>query len=42
MRKTIDFFERKGKQRIKNDDQWCVWYDDFIQFLKDNRSLRPC
>ena len=37
MRKTIDFFERKGKQRIKSDDQWCVWYDDFIQFLKDNR-----
>ena len=37
MRKTIDFFERKGKQRIKFDDQWCVWYDDFIQFLKDNK-----
>ena len=37
MKKTIDFFERKGKQRIKADDQWCVWYDDFIQFLKDNK-----
>ncbi|HET6488442.1 MAG TPA: acyl-CoA dehydrogenase [Syntrophales bacterium] len=37
MRKTIDFFERKGKQRIKYDDQWCVWYDDFIEFLKDNK-----
>ena len=37
MKKTIDFFERKGKQRIKTDDQWCVWYDDFIQFLKDNK-----
>ena len=37
MQKTIDFFERKGKQRIKADDQWCVWYDDFIQFLKDNK-----
>ena len=37
MKKTIDFFERKGKQRIKTDDQWCVWYDDFVQFLKDNK-----
>ena len=37
MRKTIDFFERKGKRRIKEDDQWCVWYSDFIEFLKDNK-----
>jgi acyl-CoA dehydrogenase len=37
MRKTIDFFERKGKLRIKEDDQWCVWYEDFVQFLKDNK-----
>ncbi len=37
MKMTIDFFERKGKRRIKEDDQWCVWYSDFIEFLKNNK-----
>jgi acyl-CoA dehydrogenase len=34
MKKTIDFFETKGKKRLKEDDHERVWYDDFIQFLK--------
>lgn len=37
MQKTIAFFERKGKRRLKEDDQWRVWYDDFLQFVKENR-----
>ena len=26
---TIEFFENKGLQKIKEDDQAMVWYDDF-------------
>jgi acyl-CoA dehydrogenase len=37
MQKTIAFFERKGKRRLKEDDQWRVWYDDFLQFIKENK-----
>jgi len=36
MVKTIDFFERKGKQKLKEDDRNRVWYEDFLQFIKDN------
>ncbi len=34
MRKTIKFFEDKGKARIKEDDQKHVWYADFLEFVK--------
>jgi acyl-CoA dehydrogenase len=34
MKKTIDFFETKGKKRLKEEHYERVWYDDFIQFLK--------
>jgi len=34
MQKTIDFFETKGKKRLKEEHHERVWYDDFIQFLK--------
>jgi len=34
MRKTIAFFEDKGKQRIKEDDRRRVWYADFLEFQK--------
>ena len=34
MRKTIKFFETKGKKRLKADDRDRVWYDDFLQFIK--------
>ena len=34
MKKTIDFFETKGKKKLKEEHFERVWYDDFIQFLK--------
>jgi acyl-CoA dehydrogenase len=37
MLKTIDFFERKGKRRIKEDDHAHIWYDDFLQFVKEEK-----
>ncbi len=30
MRKTIQFFEQKGKRRLKHDDRQFVWYADFL------------
>jgi len=33
--KTIAFFENKGLRRIKEDDQSMVWYEDFLQFIKE-------
>ncbi len=37
MLKMIEYFESRGKQRLKADSHARVWYDDFIQFLKDNK-----
>jgi len=37
MLKTIEFFERKGKKRLKDDDHQRVWYTDFLQFVKENK-----
>ena len=34
MLKTIQFFESKGKRRLKADDRDCVWYSDFLDFQK--------
>ena len=34
MKKTIDFFETKGKKQLKEDDHERIWYDDFLQFIK--------
>ena len=34
MLKTIDFFETKGKRKIKADDHARTWYADFIEFQK--------
>jgi acyl-CoA dehydrogenase len=34
MQKTIEFFETKGKKKLKEDDHNRVWYDDFLQFVK--------
>jgi acyl-CoA dehydrogenase len=36
MLRTIDFFEKKGKMKLKEDDRERVWYDDFLQFVRDN------
>lgn len=33
MRKTIAFFEAKGKKQLKKDDRERVWYADFIDFV---------
>ena len=37
MRKTIEFFERKGKERIKDDYHAQVWYADFLDFVKEEK-----
>ena len=37
MRKTIAFFEQKGKRRLKEDDRERVWYADFLEFVKNER-----
>ncbi len=34
MRKTIEFFEQKGKRRLKADYHARVWYADFLDFVK--------
>ena len=34
MLKTIEFFENKGKAKIKEDDHNRVWYADFLEFQK--------
>ena len=33
MLKTIEFFEKKGLARIKQDDHGAVWYQDFLDFV---------
>lgn len=35
--KTIAFFENKGLAKIKEDDQAMVWYDDFLDFIKEEK-----
>ncbi len=35
--KTIAFFENKGLKKIKEDDQTKVWYQDFLDFIMENR-----
>jgi acyl-CoA dehydrogenase len=37
MRRTIAFFERKGKRRLKEDDHARTWYADFLAFVKEER-----
>lgn len=37
MLKTIDFFEKKGKHKLKEDDRNRVWYEDFLEFIKENK-----
>lgn len=35
--KTIAFFEKKGLKKIKEDDQSKVWYQDFLDFIKEEQ-----
>ena len=37
MRTTIEFFERKGKRRLKEDYHARGWYADFLEFVKAER-----
>lgn len=37
MKKTIDFFENRGKNQLKLDYHERIWYADFIDFLKENK-----
>jgi len=37
MRKTIDFFERKGKRHVRDDYHAKVWYADFLDFVKEEK-----
>jgi acyl-CoA dehydrogenase len=37
MLKAIEFFERKGKNRIKEDYHAQIWYADFLEFVKEER-----
>ena len=37
MRKTVEFFEAKGLQKVKEDDRAAVWYRDFLEFARQER-----
>ena len=37
VKKTIAFFETKGKQKLKEDDHERVWYEDFLEFSKKEK-----
>ena len=37
MQATVDFFERKGKRKLKEDDRERVWYADFLDFQRDEK-----
>ncbi len=37
MQKTIAFFEKKGLRQIKKDYHDKVWYQDFVDFLKEEK-----
>jgi len=37
MAATVDFFESRGKARLKHDDHERVWYSDFLNFIGRER-----
>ncbi|SLM27897.1 Acd9 [Desulfamplus magnetovallimortis] len=37
MKKTINFFETKGKEKLKFDYHNKVWYADFLNFVKEEK-----
>lgn len=39
MKKTIEFFEAKGKKKLKHDDHERVWYADFLEFVKKEKAF---
>src|SRR5207245_989998 len=34
VRRTVDFFESRGKRKLKEDDRERTWYADFLEFQK--------
>jgi acyl-CoA dehydrogenase len=39
---VIDFFETKGLARIKHDDHERVWYQDFLDFVRETELFATC
>ncbi len=39
MAKTIDFFEKKGLEKLKKDFHERTWYSDFIDFMREENVL---
>ncbi|MBL0121210.1 MAG: acyl-CoA dehydrogenase [Betaproteobacteria bacterium] len=37
MEKTVAFFEKRGLTKLKADFHAATWYDDFLNFVKDER-----
>ncbi len=37
--RTIDFFEKKGKARLLEDHRQRVWYEDFLEFIKNEKAF---
>ena len=37
MKKTIAWFEAKGKKKLTDDDRNFVWYADFLSFINENQ-----
>ena len=37
MKKTIAYFETRGKNQLKKDYHQRIWYQDFLDFLKENQ-----
>ena len=37
MRRTIEFFEARGKERLKADDHARAWYGEFLDFVREER-----
>ena len=35
--KAIAFFEKKGLKKIKEDDQSQIWYEDFLEFIREEK-----
>jgi alkylation response protein AidB-like acyl-CoA dehydrogenase len=37
LKATIEWFESRGKRKLKDDDHERVWYADFLEFVKEER-----
>lgn len=37
--KTINFFETRGKRKLKSDFHSAVWYSDFLEFVKKEKAF---